>query len=107
MGREAEIAAYQQKMGPPIYSGEGQADNEQEVSIQSYKQRVSSDCGVVIIYDHPPHELSVIINTNMPRINTLYALNLGALDGGPLCHVSNLRNYNVACHIAIHVSCRL
>ena len=30
----------------------------------------------------------------------------GALDGGALCHVSNLGNYNVACHLATHVSCR-
>ena len=31
----------------------------------------------------------------------------GALDVGPQCHVSNLRNDNVACPLTLHVACRL
>ena len=31
----------------------------------------------------------------------------GALDGGPQCLMSNLRNGYVACPLATHVPCRL
>ena len=42
-----------------------------------------------------------------PKVEMPINSQLGALDEGTQCHVSNLRNDNDACPLILHVACRL